>query len=120
MAATLADKELSLLIDGQPLLAVYPSDDAEECAFIASQWKHVCRSTNVTEAYGAKKLVASLLALRATAHQPLRSQVVALDVQISGLEKEIAIKEETLNDLVYRAYELTDEERDLIQESEHA
>ncbi len=120
LSVLMAEKELSLLIDGQSVLAIYPSDDAEQCTYIAAQWKHICRSTNVTEAFGAKRLVAALVALRATNQQPLRSQTIAIDNEISSLEVEIAQKEELLNKQFYEAYELTDEEGDLVRESENA
>jgi uncharacterized protein with von Willebrand factor type A (vWA) domain len=55
------------------------------------------------------------LALRKTANSALRDQVAKIDAGILALDTEIAQAEADMNALVYRLYELTDDEIKLVE-----
>ena len=106
--------ELRFLIDGvQVIKDVFVHE--EDADFLAAQWRHVARSTNVTEKFNAKKLIAALEKVRKTDNAALRDQVVHLDHEIRRLDQEIEAAEAAMNDLVYRLYDLTDEERKMVE-----
>jgi hypothetical protein len=83
--------------------------------FIAAQWWHFARQTNVTEKFDSKCLVSGLLKLRKTDNAAIKAQVVKLDAEIQALDAEIAAAEANMNVLTYRLYKLTDEEIELVE-----
>ncbi len=89
--------------------------DENEAPFIAAQWRHITRSTNITERFKAKKLVKALLSLRRSDNAALRKQVIKLDSEILDLDSKIADAEAEMNALVYRLYKLTDDEIRLVE-----
>lgn len=106
--------ELGLLVDGVAVIeGVFVGVD--EADFIAAQWRHVVRRTNVTAAFGAKKLVRLLLDLRATDNAAIVEQVVALDAAIMKLDAAIAFAERAMNERLYALYGLSPEERALVE-----
>ncbi|MDD4464355.1 MAG: Eco57I restriction-modification methylase domain-containing protein, partial [Desulfobacterales bacterium] len=108
------DGELKLLANGASLIeGVFLSD--EEAAFISAQWRQKVRRTNVTEKFGAKKLISLLLKLRKTDNQTIKEQVVQIDTDIRALDEQIAEAEADMNRLTYRLYKLTDEEIRLVE-----
>ena len=88
--------------------------DKPEPALIAAQWRQVVRSTNVTEKFTAKRLLAKLLALRSADDQSLKSAIIELDAQIQRLDTQIATAEDELNQIIFALYQLTPEEIELV------
>lgn len=106
--------ELRLLADGTPVFdGVFVPEP--EAPFLAAQWRQALRLLPAAEAPDARRLVRALLALRRTDNAALRDQVVALDADIARLDADIAIAEYEMNDLVYRLYALTPEEREMVE-----
>lgn len=106
--------ELGLMIDGISVLdSVFV--DTEEAPFIAAQWRQMARQTNITAAFDASRLVRLLLAIEKTEHQALRAQVIELDMNIRKLDAEIDAREHEMNELLYGLYDLTAEERELVE-----
>lgn len=105
--------EVRVLSDGVPIVTVYVED--AEASFLAAQWRQVARTTNVTEKFEAKTLIRKLLTLRQTHNSALRSQVGKIDADILALDAEIARAESEMNALVYRLYNLTEEEIKLVE-----
>ncbi len=104
-----ADGELRLLVNGVPAIDGVFMRDADT-GFLSAQWRHAVRDTHVTESFDGKKLVRKLLQLRRTDNQALREQVVQLDADIAGLDRDIDAAERALNAFVYALYGLTEEE----------
>jgi len=101
------EDELVLTIGGREALRLY---DRPDTPFIAAQWRHALRDTNVTEAYDGKRLLKHLLTLRSTTDATLHARILALDAEIATLDTTIAEREAALNTLIYRLYQLTPEE----------
>jgi len=106
--------ELRFLVGGVPVIKDVFIDEAE-VDFLAAQWRHIARTTSVTEKFTAKKLVGALEKVRQTDNAALKNQVVRLDQEIRRLDQEIEAAEATMNDLVYRLYDLSDEERKMVE-----
>ncbi len=106
--------ELKVLANGAALIEGIFVDEAE-AAFIAAQWRHKARQTNVTEKFDAKRLVNLLLKLRQTANDAICQQVVKIDADIQALDEQIAQAEADMNRLTYRLYGLTAEEIRLVE-----
>jgi hypothetical protein len=106
--------ELRFLVDGVPVIKdVFIHE--EDADFLAAQWRHVARSTNVTEKFTAKKLVGALEKARQTVNAALKNQVIRLDQEISRLDDEIEAAEASMNELVYKLYDLTAEEIKMVK-----
>lgn len=97
--------QIHLQADGIRMLTAYV--DASESDFIAAQWRHVLRTTNITPGLSARKLLDALLALKACDLEPLRKQMLSLDSDLQSLERDIADAERNLNGLIYRLYDLS-------------
>lgn len=104
------DGEIRFCANGHEVVTIYEDDP-----FVLAQWRQVARKTNVTEKFTAKTLIKSLLSLRDTKVSSVRSQVVKLDQEIEQLDLTIAEAEEEMNALIYRLYDLTDEEIELVE-----
>ena len=90
--------------------------DAGEAGWIAAQWRHALRDLRVTESFNARRLVKLLVSLRKTNNDALRKRVVNLDEQIQDLDQQIAQQEQELNEIIYGLYDLTDDERRMVEE----
>jgi len=101
------EDELVLTIGGREALRLY---DRPDTPFIAAQWRHALRDTNVTAAYDGKRLLKHLLTLRTTTDATLRARILTLDTEIATLDTTIAEREAAINALIYRLYRLTPEE----------
>ena len=109
LSAEEEDGELKLIADGvQVIDSVFLNE--QEAEWVLTQWKHILRTTNVTPSLTAEKLLDALLKLKKTESEGLRKQIVELDKKLDGLEAKIAEKEVAINTLLYRLYNLTDEE----------
>ncbi len=107
--------ELRVLANGAALIeGIFVDDD--EAAFIAAQWRHKARQTNVTEKFDAKRLLGLLLKLRKTDNDAICKQVVKIDADIQALDEQIARAETDMNALTYKLYGLTDDEVRLVEE----
>ena len=114
LSAAQSTGELRFLVDGVPVIKdVFVHE--EDADFLAAQWWHVARSTNVTEKFTGKKLVGALEKVRKTDNAALKNQVVRLDQEIRRLDQEIEAAEDAMNDLVYGLYDLTDDERKMVE-----
>jgi hypothetical protein len=113
LSVNLDKGELQFFINGISVLAVFLEE--KESEFIFSQWKQKIRGINVTEKYNAKSLVTDLLDLVKTDNPAVKEQVVAIDKDIDMLDKTIAVKEKEINELVYKLYKLTDDERKIVE-----
>jgi hypothetical protein len=116
LSVTCEDGELGVMANEIPAIAgVFLNDD--EAAFVAAQWRHKVRQINVTEKFDGKRLTRQLLALRKTANDALRRQVIELDTELQDLDREIDDAERAMNAIVYRLYGLTAEEIRLVEEA---
>ncbi len=107
--------ELRVLANGAALIeGIFVDDD--EASFIAAQWRHKARQTNVTEKFDAKRLLGLLLKLRKTDNDAICKQVVKIDADIQALDEQIACAEADMNALTYKLYGLTDTEVRLVEE----
>lgn len=106
------DHEIRVLLDGSPLLEMF---DQPQTPFIAAQWRHRARTTNITEKFTAKRFLSLLLNLRNTNDEHLRNAVVSLDAEIVALSARIAQAEAELNHIIYRLYDLSPEEIQLVE-----
>jgi hypothetical protein len=103
------------LMDGNISLieGVFLGDHEEE--FIAAQWRQKARKTNITEKFDAKRLIALLLKLRKTGNPAIMKQVVKIDADIQAIDVEIDQAEADMNSLIYRLYNLSPEEIQLVE-----
>ena len=107
--------ELRVLANGAALIeGIFVDDD--EASFIAAQWRHKARQTNVTEKFDAKRLLGLLLKLRKTDNDAICKQVVKIDADIQTLDEQIAHAEADMNALTYKLYGLTNAEVRLVEE----
>lgn len=107
LTVTNTEDELALHIAGREALRLY---DKPGTPFLAAQWRHALRDLNVTEAFSATRLIKHLLTLRTTTEEPLRQRILALDHEITELNRTLAAKESELNAIIYSLYQLTSEE----------
>ncbi len=106
--------EIRLLGDGVPLIEGLFLDE-QEAPFVAAQWRHKARRTNVTEKFDGKRLLGLLLKQRTTENAALRQQVIRLDAEIQALDQEIDQAETAMNRLTYRLYDLTEGQIRLVE-----
>jgi hypothetical protein len=103
--------ELRLKIDGALALELF---DEPETPFIAAQWREALRDVQVTESFKAKKLVELLLRLRKSDHAELKNRLVGTDGEIERTEAAITQAETSMNNIVYRLYGLSGEEKRMV------
>jgi hypothetical protein len=106
------DDELRLLLDGQVVLELF---DKPDTPLIAAQWRCALRQVRVTQAFGALKLIRSLLRLRRTRDADLAARLVALERDVSVVEARIAGAEGALNAVVYQLYSLSEAEIAMVE-----
>ena len=112
--AQFIDGELRLLADGAAIIrGVFLSP--EEGPFIAAQWNGKIDSFKVGGRNSAKSLVTDLRRLIVTDNAVLISQVVALQDEIRGIATTIAALETETNELLYDHYQLTPQERAMVE-----
>jgi hypothetical protein len=103
--------ELRLKIDGALALELF---DEPETPFIAAQWREALRDVQVTESFKAKKLVELLLRLRKSDHAEMKNRLVETDGEIERTEAAITQAETSMNNIVYRLYGLSGEEKRMV------
>lgn len=107
-----SDDEISFLINGKSVLTIFDEPNSD---FVAAQWRHIARTTNVTEKYSGKRLITALLKLRKTGNANLAIGVVKLDAEIQELDKQIEVAEKEINRIIYKLYDLSEEEIRLVE-----
>jgi type I restriction-modification system DNA methylase subunit len=114
LSADFKDGELSVLVDGIPVIDRIFAGEADG-EFILAQWKVVAATFTITEKTDGKKLANALRKLAAADNPALIQQIVALEKQLSALEADIARQEAEMNTHVNRLYELTEAEARLVK-----
>lgn len=106
--------EIKYFIDDIPVIeGIFEDEDQSD--FITTQWNQTARTTNITEKFTAKKLVALLCSLRKTENQALMKQTSKFNIEIHELDKIIAEKETEINNLIYSLYKLNQEEIKIVE-----
>lgn len=114
LASEYTNGELKFCVgDATPIERVYV--DPHEGPFIHAQWDFIARTFAITENTKAKALVDTLRKLAPATNSALVNQVLELRRQLVEIEQQIAQTEKSLNELIYRAYELTPEEIALVE-----
>ncbi|MCK9303873.1 MAG: hypothetical protein M0P27_00570 [Bacteroidales bacterium] len=106
------EDELRLLVNGAPVVELF---DKPDTSFIAAQWRQFARTTNITEKFDGKKLLAKILSLRSTADETLKNSIIVIDQELQLLDLQIAAAEEQLNEIIFRLYRLTPTEIALVR-----
>jgi len=106
------DNKITLRINGAVFLRLFDLPDTQ---FVVAQWRHTTRDLNITDKFKASKFVNLLLKLRDTNYEPIKQHIVELDNRITMLDNEIARKEAEINEIIYDLYDLSQEERVMIE-----
>ena len=106
------DDELRLFINGAPVVELF---DKPDTPFVAAQWRQFARTTNITEKFDGRKLLAKLLSLRSTEDETLKRSIIAIDQELQLLDSRIAAAEEQLNAIIFQLYQLTPAEIALVK-----
>ena len=106
------DAELRLLINGVAVVELF---DKPESSFIAAQWRQFARTTNITEKFDGKKLLAKILTLRSTEDETLKNAIIAIDQELQLLDTQIVVAEEQINEIIFQLYRLTPDEIALVK-----
>lgn len=111
--ATLTDGELRFLVDDLPVLdRIFVT--AAEGPFLLAQWKVLASTLEVTERTTGKKLAGLLRSFALSDNPAVVEQVLAAVALLAACEASISEQEAGLNDLTFRLYGLTAEERALV------
>ena len=114
ITAAFADCELSLSIDGVPVIErIFV--DAAEGEFIAAQWKVVAATFTINEKTDGTKLAKALRNLAVPDNLALVQQIIALEGELSALDAEILREEGEMNTVVNRLYDVTHADVTLIE-----
>lgn len=114
LEAALKDGELSLQIDGVPVIDhVYL--EVGEGELVAAQWKAVVSTFTVSGINPAKKLCNALRKLVITTNEAQIKQIIKLQSEITDLETTISAQECEINAQTYKLYKLTDDEIKLVE-----
>lgn len=106
--------ELSFSVDGMTVIGgIFVND--KEGAFILAQWKVLAQTVDVTEKTDGKKLCSALRKLAVTDNQAVVEQIIALEKELTAIECRIIETETALNALIYKLYDLSDMEIELIK-----
>ena len=112
--AELRDRELVFLINGAPALTgvFVEQTDAD---WILAQWKQVARELSGSEEITPERLAKRLRSLRSTSTPEIRTQLIEFGNSVESLNQQIAVAEAQMEDLLFSLYELSPEERRLIE-----
>lgn len=114
MDASFAQGELRFFIDGVPVIQqIFVTEDVGR--FILAQWKVLASTFSVTEKTNGKKLANALRKIGETDNAAAITQVIDLQEQLATTDAEIAEAETAMNTLVYRLYDLCEEDIRLIE-----
>ena len=113
LSASFNDGELSVAVDGVPIIdRIFV--DAAEGEFVLAQWKLLAATFAISEKTDGKKLAMALRKLVVADNPALVQQIVSLEAELSALEAKIAGQEAEMNTLVYQLYGLTEGERQMV------
>jgi hypothetical protein len=119
LSASFADGELSFAIDGVPVIdRVFVA--TAEGEFIVAQWRIVAATFTITEKTDGKKLADALRKLAVADNPALVQQIIALESELSMLDRDIIRHEAEMNAIVDRLYGLTSAEKVLIGDGAEA
>jgi len=107
LSAAFKDGELSILVDGVPVID-HVFVDAVEGEFVLAQWKVIASTFAITEKTGGKKLANALRKLVVPDNPALVQQIIALEAELSDLEAKIEREEAEMNTVVNNLYGLTE------------
>lgn len=114
MSAHFDDGELAFKVDGYTIVDnVY--EDEDDGALIHSQWDVVARTFNITDKTKAKTLVKALYELIPGDTPALVKQILKLRGDLETLDDQITQDEIEINELLFKAYNLTGEEIELVK-----
>jgi hypothetical protein len=112
--AQFSDGELSLTIDGSPVIdRIFLHE--QEGKLVLAQWKVLASTFSITETTDGKRLCNVLRKLALPDNPTAVTQLVVLAAELSDLEIQIHELEVKANDLIYSLYELTGSERALVE-----
>ncbi|PPD10244.1 MAG: restriction endonuclease subunit M [Methylocystis sp.] len=114
LSASFKDGELSILIDGVPVIDRIFVDNAEG-EFVLAQWKLLAATFAITEKTDGKKLANALRKLVVADNPALVQQIITLEGELSELETKIEREEAEINALLNGLYGLTEAEARLIE-----
>ncbi|WP_160167677.1 Eco57I restriction-modification methylase domain-containing protein [Methylomonas sp. MK1] len=107
------DGEVILQADGINVFSVFA--DEQDAVWIAAQWRQVIRKNRITPSVTATDVLKWLLNLKQTENASLRQQILDLDKQLEKLQSDIEGLEHTINALIYKLYDLNNNEIALIE-----
>ena len=116
LAPAFKDGELSMAVDGVPVIDRIFVDNAEG-EFVLAQWKLLAATFSITENTDGKKLANALRKLVLADNPALVQQIIALEAELSELEGKIAREEAEMNAFINRLYGLTEAEARLIEKA---
>ncbi len=113
MAAELENGELHFYVGGMQVVGrIFVND--EEGPFIAAQWKLLAATFSVTPQTDGKKLSAALRKLSIPDNPAAVQQIINFQGRLAELETEITEVEQELNAVLYRLYDLSEEDIRLV------
>ncbi|QIR85451.1 DNA methyltransferase [Paracoccus sp. AK26] len=115
MDATFSRGELRFLIDGMPVIEQVFAGD-EEGAFVLTQWKVIASTFSVPNTSPGKRLADRLRRVAPNAPEPLRGQVMGLQVELADVEARIRDAEAEMNRRLYSLYDLSPAEITMVEQ----
>ena len=91
--------------------------DEDDQAFVLAQWKVIAQSFSVTEKANGRKLCNALRKLAVSAGGAVKTQIIDLEAELAETERKIEKTEREMNSLLNRPYDLTDDEKQIVQQS---
>jgi len=114
LTATADEDALSVEVGDITLLIRYGLPP-EEAIFLAAIWRQILRDINVTPKFDGEKLVRKLLNFRSTEDANFRQAILGIDAKIKTLDAEIEESESEINAIIYKLYNLSDDEIKLVE-----
>jgi len=114
LEATFAEGELTLTVDGVPVISGIFLDDAAG-SFVLAQWRVLSASFTVTEKSTGKSLCDALRKLADAEASNAAAQLMTYQAELTILDGSIRAQEAAMNAAVYQLYRLTETERALVE-----
>ncbi|HEX8064569.1 MAG TPA: DNA methyltransferase [Allosphingosinicella sp.] len=112
-SVVLDEGKLSFLVDEQEVARVFVSDD--EAALVEAQWRSVGLDFQPGGKGDARRLVEQLRRVATAAEPAVAEQIVAIGHQLAGLTAILREDEDQLHELTCLLFNLTAEERSLVE-----
>jgi hypothetical protein len=113
MCASFNDGELSFFVGNQRVVRLFVTEN--EAPIILAQWRNIARDSFVSDSLDAGAVISKLLDLKTTENAAIIQQIKGLNDELDSVENEIRNSEREMDDLVYALFQLSDEERRLIE-----